>query len=268
MKAVECDAIITANAFRAGLPGIVPANRPWITWVTKGPHCILPPDDAAPLDRVMLADPEWTPAARRLGWREDQIEIAAWPDRLGLFAGSASPSGKSLGLLADVRSIEMPDQLKEVSSHRLLWESIADELANDPPVLGIDPRKYLENRMAKMGVTAERFDFGLFFERLIMPAYWAGLTDAALKAGLPVSIIGRDCTGTPGDLVERILDCGAMIHPMPGERCTSGRCAGNPGDSAGGTKFESVHFRGQTWRWRARRRFGAGQFRRFRLGAF
>jgi hypothetical protein len=222
----ECDAIVTANTFRAGFPGLVPANRPWITWVTYGPLSILPPEDCAPGDGILLADPDWKEAARQAGWREEQIGIAGWPDRLGLFAASAQATGKSLGLLADARPVQMPDKLNEVSSHRLLWEMIDQELTLDPFVLGNDPQKFLQARMAKLGVKAEKFEFSLFFEGLILPAYWAGLTKVCANAGISVSIIGR--VDSPEALAERILECAALIHPIPSRQAHPVNVLGRP----------------------------------------
>jgi|GEM_PF-752697 len=245
--ATECDAIVTANTFRANFPGIVAANRPWITWVTLGPGCIVPPDPLGELDCVLLADPDWRQAARNRGWSDERIEIAGWPDRLGLFTHAEPVRGKYLGLMADVGSVEVPAELREVSSHRLLWELIGQELAASPLALGNDAGRYLETRMAKMGVSAEKFNFTLFFERLILPAYWAGLAKAAANEGLPLALIGRGwekwpeladyargATDSPATLTEQILECAAMIHPIPGAQAHSIDVLGRPVVQPGG----------------------------------
>jgi hypothetical protein len=241
MGAAECDAVVTANSYRSGFPGIVATNRPWITWATLGPRAILAPDENARLDRVLLADPDWQSAARQMGWRDEQIEVVGWPDRLGLFAAS-EPAGKLLGLVADIQPGNMPEQLKEISSHRLLWEFIAEELAGDPLALGNDPQKYLQIRMDKLKISAEKFDFGAFFERLIFPLYWSGLAAVATKAGLQVSIIGRRCVDSTQSLVQRILECGAFINPIPGVDAHALDALGRPVVQPGGmNQNEFIH---------------------------
>ena len=55
----------------------------------------------------------------------------------------------------------MPPALDEFSSHQLLWNHVAAELASDPFAIGEGPGPYLERSMKRHGVSAEGFDAGI-----------------------------------------------------------------------------------------------------------
>jgi hypothetical protein len=75
-------------------------------------------------------------------------------------------------------------------------------------------------------VSTEKFDFALFLERLILPAYWAGLAFAAVNAGITVSVIGQ--VESRELLRERILECAALIHPIPSRQAHPVDVLGRP----------------------------------------
>jgi hypothetical protein len=75
--AAECDAVVAANCFRSDLPGITPAEQPWVTWVTTAR--IPPAADAGPNDRLLLADAAFRPIADRQGWADHRIQLVGWP---------------------------------------------------------------------------------------------------------------------------------------------------------------------------------------------
>jgi hypothetical protein len=114
--------------------------------------------------------------------------------------------------------------------------------------LGDNPGRFIEQRMNKLGVSAEKFDFALFLQHLILPAYWVGLARAAAEAGLPLALIGRGwdkwpdladyargAPESPRALVEQILACAAMIHPVPTTHAHSMDMLGRPVVQPAGT---------------------------------
>jgi hypothetical protein len=73
----------------------------------------------------------------------------------------------------------------------LLWEFIEAELFREPLALGDHPERYLESRMKKLGTADEGLDRGMFFERLIIPAYKRGLVRMLASSGVPLALFGR-----------------------------------------------------------------------------
>jgi hypothetical protein len=194
LAARDSDAVVTPDIFRADLPGIVAPSTPWITWVTA-PR-VAPFDQSSPNDALLLADPSFKPLATKAGWPADRLAIATWP-----FLGDPSsavhkrdtplyPKPSVLALIADTMPIDVPDKVKEFSSHRLLWEQIEQELCTDPLALSEDIAAFLSPRMKRANVSDEGFDHALFIEKLIVPAHHQGLARLLLKAGLPLVVFG------------------------------------------------------------------------------
>lgn len=224
--AADADAVVVADVFRSDMPDLLAQRIAWITWVTK--TRLAPPDPNAPGDGIIVADPRWAIPARDAGWAAHRIEVGGWP---GLGPKSA-PGGrgkvKLLGLVADTFALDVPTQVKQFSSHALLWEMIADELTANPLSLAAQPREYLRRQMAKLDVKDEGFDQSSFLDRLIYPAYHQGLAGLALRAGLPLALLGRGWLEIPEfapyacgpisglePLFIALSDCGALIHPLP-----------------------------------------------------
>jgi hypothetical protein len=76
-----------------------------------------------------------------------------------------------------------------MSSHGLLWETIAAEVARDPLVLGDDAGVYLSRWCERAGV--EGVDRRVFVERLILPAYQQAVARALVAAGVELRLYGR-----------------------------------------------------------------------------
>ena len=184
--AADADALVAADLFRADLPNVVPARTAWITWITTGR--ITPPAMQG-RDGLLLADPAWRQDAINAGWPAVRIQIAAWPQIVP--PSSARNLPPVLGLLTDTRTIEIPPQVKDFSSQLLLWEFFEDELTRGPLALGDDPDRYLNSRMSRFNIRDEKFDRGLFFDRLIAPAYKRGVALFLLKNGIRVALFGR-----------------------------------------------------------------------------
>jgi hypothetical protein len=223
--AVDADALVAADFFRADLPGVVSPRTAWITWVTNGR--IVPPDAQCPADALVLADDQWRPAAVNAGWPADRIQIAGWPE---IVPPPPAGSPPVLGLLADIRTIEIPQRVKDFSSQLLLWEFIEDELSRDPLSLGDDPERYLQSRRARLNIREEGFDRPMFFENLIVPAYKTGLSRFLSQNGIPLALFGRGWEEIPelkshacgpiesgADLAKAISCCQAVLQPFPGQ---------------------------------------------------
>jgi hypothetical protein len=153
------------------------------------------PQAGSPRDGLILADPAWLDRAVGLGWREDRIRIAGWPDvqRTPIEGTTASAS-----MIADTHLLTPPKEISEYSSHLLLWELVVSELGRDPFLLKPDLDGYLNSRLARFQIDPNNSNRGLFIERLVVPAYQQGLAAALLGEGLPLKVFG-----TGWDQVER-----------------------------------------------------------------
>jgi len=190
----QCDAVVTADLFRSDLPGVVADSKPLITWVTK-PR-IAPPMPGATGDLLLLADESWKRDANSAGWSNDRISVAGWP---ALAGGGGLPSASpTLALIADGPATTMPARLRDYSSHIVLWERIAAELAADPFVLGNNIDSYLTARMRQLELDLSAADMGaaapdreLFRAELILPAWRRAIARVLIDAGLPLVLCGR-----------------------------------------------------------------------------
>jgi hypothetical protein len=226
----NADALIAADLFRTDLPNVISARTAWLTWITNGR--IVAPDAQGSRDGLLLADPAWRQDALNAGWPAARIQIAGWPRIV-----PSPPAGNSppvLGLLTDTRTIEIPQMVRDFSSQQLLWEFIEDELTRDPLALGDDPDRYLNSRMARFNIRDEKFERGIFFDRLIAPAYKRGLTLFLLKNGIRVALFGRGWNEMPefksnamgpienlAALARAVSQCHAILQPYPDRTITA-----------------------------------------------
>jgi len=190
----QCGALLTANTARCDLPGLLPDEMPWVTWVTG--TRIPSAGGAAPNDRLLLADPGAFERALKHGWRTSHVHVATWqvcPIAAGGFAtggardcetASGDPdrsSGDAHLIIADTRPLDAPEDLNDYSSHLLLWESIRDELLRDPRAVEADVGTYLASRMRKLHISPDGFPTNRFIEHLTVPAYQQGVARALLR---------------------------------------------------------------------------------------
>jgi hypothetical protein len=189
--AAACGAIVTADTSRADAPDLLPADMPWVTWVTKAKVPAF--KSAAPNDALLVADPAWVGLARSAGWPAARIEIASWPP---LAAGRSEEPAASpfAALIADTVPLDAPERLNDFSSHLLLWNTLREELTHDPFALGPSPEAFLDARMRRYGVSSEGFDRPLVLDALIAPAFTQGVARTLLAAGVPLQLFG---TGWP-----------------------------------------------------------------------
>lgn len=188
--AETCDAVVTADTFRADHPNLLPAALPWVTWATRpriGPY-----DVAAPDDRLLVADPSWLSLATDAGWPTDRVTVAGWPYNAKQFNAATGP-GARLALLADVYDLKAPAFTEAYSSHRLAWEAIASELTRDPFAVrrAADVNAYLDRHLARFDVAPSAIDRGAFVERLVLSAYTVGVASALLEAQVSLTIHGQ-----------------------------------------------------------------------------
>jgi len=220
--AAACSAVIMPNVGRADLPNVVVTSTPWISWLTA-PR-IPAYSAAAPRDALLLADPVWQPLATAAGWPADRVHIATWP------ATVLPPTAKagSLLILADVSPLDPPKEIVEMSSHRLLWEAIVDELVRDPFALGRSVLDYLNARMKRLTIDPQRLDQRRFIDQLIAPAYARGLAEVLRRNSLPLRVAGAGwdaieslASVAAGPVVsreqflQRVNDASAIVHAWP-----------------------------------------------------
>ena len=192
LAAEGCEAVVAADLFRNDLPGVVPAGVPWVTWATT-PR-LAAPDPGARADAVLVADAAWLRSAADAGWSPARVAVAGFPR---IDEPSPRPENGCLALIADAPLADPPERLRDYSSHGVLWEQIAAELAADPLAVGADADAYLSVRMARIEVAGESFDRGLFLDRLVLPAWRRGVARLLIAAGLPVVVFGEGWDAAP-----------------------------------------------------------------------
>ena len=215
-----CDALVMVNAGRADLSVGLPRQMPVITWVTV-PRI---PAFSAERDALMLVDPAWRELAVNAGWPKERIVVATRPALEKRRSFDAAPT---VAIVADTSDLCAQREF-EYSSHKLLWEMIAEELGRDPFALGEDVNDFLSNRMKRMGISQEGLDRPLFIDALIVPAWQQGLARAALNAGVPLRVYGKgwgdiaDFTPCFGgeidgdeDLEKAVGTAAGLIHVWP-----------------------------------------------------
>jgi hypothetical protein len=247
--AAGCDSLIAADLGRADLPGIVRQETAWITWMTKE-RCPSAAG-AGPRDRVLLADATLAPLARAAGWTTDRTTIAAWPLPTLPQASGVHPG---VTLIADIGAIEPPTELEEFSSHRVLWEAIADELSRNAFAAGEDARGYLARWAKRAGINAGDLPEAMFVEKLVYPATQIYLARALAAAGVPLRLAGagwaehaelaRFAVGpikTRGELLSIVASSAVLLDGWPGRAGHPVRRMGQPvldAASCGGAGLE------------------------------
>lgn len=182
-QASRCAALVTADHARADQPDLLPAEQPWIAWITQPrvPRFVA----SSPRDGLLIADESLHAPARQAGWPDDRLAIAA-PPRLH----PIDPPARSLTLLADLPDLTPPPEVQEYSSWRVVWEAIRRELSENPHRVAGDLEGYLEKSRRHFGIPADNFPHQLFIDRLIAPAYTLGIARWLRKQGLPVTVHG------------------------------------------------------------------------------
>jgi hypothetical protein len=235
--ATQCDALLTADIARADLPDLLPAALPWISWVTSpripvaaaaGPNDRLLLADPAWESQARAAG--WKKSAIEIaGWpllppppvrrgRAGEGACAANAElndhfppfsiQHSSFSLSPEPPPQPspgvpeegacfVALVADTIPLDAPQRLEEFSSHRLLWNSIRDELCDDPWAAGNDADMFLAARQRRYGVPEEGLDRGLFLRGLIEPAAMQGMVRRLLADGAPIRVFGRGWSDLP-----------------------------------------------------------------------
>lgn len=224
-RAHACSAILTANTARCDLPGLLPEQLPWLTWLTGAR---MPSFSAAgPNDRLLLADPGARSVALRTGWPDSRIHIATWP-RIPENSGAGGKGRASIAIIADTTALDPPDELGEYSSHTLLWDAIREQLPRDPFALGGDINSYLRRRMRELDISEQSFPSAIFMQRLICPAWQQGIARALIQAGVAPRLFGqgwseleefRSCAAGAVESREHLRqilgDCRAVVHALP-----------------------------------------------------
>ncbi len=213
-------AILTAELTRANLPQAVPSDLPVITWVLYG---LIPPASiAGPQDRLIVASRELQRRARHEGWSPERLLQAVPPPPV--FAAS----GSHLGIIADYVDVDPAKHAFRLSSHRLLFEAIGEELLRNPLALGASVMDYLAARAGQLNLRPDHLDLPLFIERLILPVYARGIARLLVSQNLPIRLIGAGWesdellrsshSGNPHsreELCVAIGQCAALVDVWP-----------------------------------------------------
>jgi hypothetical protein len=216
----DCEALVTADVYRADLPGVVADDIRWITWATQ-PRFAAP---AAAGDALLVADERWRAEAIAAGWSADRVRVAGWP----MLGGGSIPHRGPLALIADVSVTAPPDRVKDYSSQAVLWEQIAAELEANPWALGQDLDAYLNARIAQLDIDGEALDRALFAEKVVLPTWRRGVARSLAKANLPLKLYGTGWDEDPEvahhwagpinslqDLRQAAAGAAAVVYPSP-----------------------------------------------------
>jgi hypothetical protein len=181
-RVADCDAIVTADIVRSDLPNLISSEMPWIAWITT-PR--VPPIESAGLrDHLILPDPT---LATNAGWPSHRLHRATWPT---VVSGSTDTAPQALAIVADTLSLETPEDLNDFSSHRVLWDTLRQEIANNPFIVGSDPQNYLLSRLKSVGFATDTFPMVRFLSQLIYPAIAQAIAKLLIDAKLPVKLYG------------------------------------------------------------------------------
>ncbi len=217
----DCGVLVAVNATRAEVGEALPARVPMVSWMTIPAIPRFTGDMSR--DVLLLADGSWVAAAKDLGWPGRQLAAAGWP-AVGVGEG---PSVEGLAIIADTVDVSESPAF-DLSSHRLLWETIAGELRENPfaVIAGVD--RYLGSRMGELGIGPESVDRRLFVDSLIQSAYAQALARRLIGAGLPVRIYGRGWgeirefsghfvseIGSRAELLEAVARSRGLVHVWP-----------------------------------------------------
>jgi hypothetical protein len=229
--AAGCGAVVVINVGRADLPAGLPAGTKVISWLT-GPRIpqFVPESDG---DRLLVVDERMRKVAIAAGWPAARVAIAGWPRR------QPETSGRGLGVIADTVALAMSEF--GLSSHKVLWESIAREIAQDPFAVGQDPAAYLARWLSAVGIAGETVDRALFLQQLIQPAYEQGLVRWLIAAGVELRLFGSGwgaidefAAHHAGEICDRaqlakaVDSCAALVHVWPASATHPIEAAGRP----------------------------------------
>ena len=148
-------------------------------------------------------------------------------DRPGVFEVPPPPA---LAIISDTRPLDTPAAIAEYSSHRLLWEGIAEELLADPFALQDSPDRFLQTRMRRAKIADENFNRAAFLDVLIANAYQQGLARLLMQLELNVRLFGSGWhridafkahaagpVRSRDDLARAVASATALLHVWPSE---------------------------------------------------
>ena len=195
--AAGCDAAVSAGLFRAGLRAALPDGMPLMAWTGGRVPAF---EKEFPADRLIVAGDRLRATALKLGWPGDRVTVAARP----VESRPPAKGPPTLAIIADLPdSLDPPAAVREYSSHRLLWEFIAKELASDPAAVGAGVAGYLQTRLTRFGLKAAEVNIGLFRDSLILPACRMAVARRLRGGGVALRVYGAgwadfgECWGGP-----------------------------------------------------------------------
>lgn len=213
------EAVVTANLFR---PEGVSKDVAWLTWVTSPAMPAF--STAGACDRLIVAFPELVSLAASQGWPIERIDVARAP----ALARGPIDTERRLTIIADVSSLEPPDHIVDMSSHRLLWEHVREEVVSNPFAVGSDPLRYLRRACERSGVAIDTLDANAMVRQLIEPAYQIGVAKTLLDAGLPLDVYGAGWSHLPAGIWKGLIttrqgfiaaarSAGILVHAWPSD---------------------------------------------------
>lgn len=215
--ASRADALVAPDFFRGDWNGAIPDDLPIVTWATKGRL-----GTGSPIDRLILANDGWKDEAFRLGWKPEQVAVAARS-----LAMPAPPPDGRLALIADLGVPRLTAAIEDFSSHRLACERIGAELEANPFRAGADLAGYVDAVRQAVGIPPEGFPAAHVIEHWALPIWQATLVAKVAEAGVQVDVWGNGwdgiaCVRRRGEVRTRealhaaIASSRALLAPAPG----------------------------------------------------
>jgi hypothetical protein len=125
-----------------------------------------------------------------------------------------------------VTALEPPTDLNDLSSHRLLWEAIADRLRRDPFVAFGRPEAMLDEAMAGQNVSPAGFPRARFLDSLIAVGFAVNVARALRAENIPLALWGSgwhqiadlaECARGPvrtrPQFEQAVAEAGCVVHP-------------------------------------------------------
>ena len=221
--AIDAGTLLTPNIARCDMPGVVPPNIPWLTWVTGSR--VPPFESAGPLDHLLIADPRVLSEARASGWPAERTHSAGWP----ISTAHKAPLKTPFTVIAHTKSLDTPLELENFSSHRILWETLREEIRDQPSaVLAGGAASYLSERLNRYDIAGDDFPHDQFINDLILPAYAQAIVSSLIGKKTRVQIFGNGWDrierfesfvvgpiDTRAEFLEAIDCAAALVHVWP-----------------------------------------------------
>jgi len=159
----NADVLVAADWYRADQPGVIPERIAMITFASK---LRVAQFDPTTRNRLIAADCEIARCAIQSGWPAACVQIAC---EAPLTHQASEYHPKQVILMFDLPDLAPPKAISEVSTRKLVWDRVREEISADPFAARGAPVTYLTKLFGKLNVTAEPEVIDVMLNRLVHP---------------------------------------------------------------------------------------------------